>query len=82
MATAERAAEMLTGRLVKNRRHLGRWAKRAGVGCWRVYDRDIPDVPVTIDDYQNLLPGAVAVTTTTTTAPPPPETATGSTIGG
>jgi hypothetical protein len=39
-------------------------------------------VPVTIDDYQNLLPGAVAVTTTTTTAPPPPETATGSTIGG
>ena len=55
MATAERAAEMLTGRLVKNRRHLGRWAKRAGVGCWRVYDRDIPDVPVTIDDYEGRL---------------------------
>ena len=55
MATGARAAEMLTGRLVRNRRHLGRWAKREGIGCWRVYDRDIPDVPVTIDDYEGRL---------------------------
>ncbi len=55
MATAERAAEMLRGRLGKNRRHLSRWAKRASVGCWRVYDRDIPDVPVTIDDYEGAV---------------------------
>jgi 23S rRNA G2069 N7-methylase RlmK/C1962 C5-methylase RlmI len=46
---------MLTGRLERNRRHLGRWAKRTGVSCWRVYDRDIPDVPVTIDDYEGRL---------------------------
>jgi 23S rRNA G2069 N7-methylase RlmK/C1962 C5-methylase RlmI len=55
MTTGPRAAEMLTGRLQKNRRHLGRWAKREGITCWRVYDRDIPDVPVTIDDYEGRL---------------------------
>ena len=55
MSTGARAAEMLTGRLVRNRRHLGRWAKREGISCWRVYDRDIPDVPVTIDDYEGRL---------------------------
>src|SRR5688572_30238485 len=55
MATGQRAAEMLTGRLARNRRHLGRWAKREGIGCWRVYDRDIPDVPVTIDSYEGRL---------------------------
>lgn len=50
-----RAAEMLTHRLVKNRRHLGKWAKREGVSCWRLYDRDIPDVAVTVDDYEGAL---------------------------
>lgn len=55
MVSGARAAEMLTGRLVRNRRHLGRWAQRAGVSCWRLYDRDIPDVPVTIDDYEGRL---------------------------
>lgn len=46
---------MLTRRLTRNKRHLGRWAKREGIGCWRVYDRDMPDVPVTIDDYEGRL---------------------------
>lgn len=46
---------MLSQRVAKNRRHLGKWAKREGVSCWRVYDRDIPDVPVTIDDYEGAL---------------------------
>lgn len=49
------AARMLTDRLARNRRHLGKWARRAGVTCWRWYDRDIPDVPVTVDDYQGDL---------------------------
>src|SRR5437868_2076782 len=54
-APPELAAEMLTNRLVRNRRHLGRWARREGVTCWRLYDRDIPDVAVTIDDYEGAL---------------------------
>ena len=38
-------AEMFANRVRKNARHLGKWAKRTGVTCWRVYDRDIPELP-------------------------------------
>ena len=48
-------AEMLANRARKNARHLGKWARRSGVTCWRVYDRDIPEVPVTIDTYDGAL---------------------------
>lgn len=44
-------AEMLANRVAKNARHLARWAKREGVGCYRVYDCDIPELPLTIDRY-------------------------------
>jgi 23S rRNA G2069 N7-methylase RlmK/C1962 C5-methylase RlmI len=54
-ADPARAAEMLGHRLTRNRRHLGKWARREAVTCWRLYDRDIPDVPVTIDDYEGAL---------------------------
>lgn len=55
MTDPARAAEMLGHRLLKNRRHLTKWARREGVSCWRLYDRDIPDVPVTVDDYEGAL---------------------------
>jgi len=48
-------AQMLGNRLGKNRRRLGDWARGAGVSCYRVYDRDIPEVPVAIDDYEGRL---------------------------
>jgi 23S rRNA G2069 N7-methylase RlmK/C1962 C5-methylase RlmI len=48
-------AEMLANRVRKNARHLGKWARRTGTTCWRVYDRDIPEVPVTIDTYDGDL---------------------------
>src|SRR5215472_4061187 len=38
-------------RLRKNARHLGRWAERAGVTAWRVYDRDIPEMPFVVERY-------------------------------
>jgi 23S rRNA G2069 N7-methylase RlmK/C1962 C5-methylase RlmI len=47
--------EMLANRVRKNARHLGKWAKRAGVTCWRVYDRDIPEIPLTVDSYEGAL---------------------------
>ncbi len=47
--------EMFVNRVRKNARHLGKWAKREGVTCWRVYDRDIPEVPVTLDTYDGAL---------------------------
>src|SRR5689334_9473414 len=46
---------MLANRVRKNARHLGKWAKREQVTCWRVYDRDIPEVPITVDTYEGAL---------------------------
>jgi 23S rRNA G2069 N7-methylase RlmK/C1962 C5-methylase RlmI len=48
-------AEMFANRVRKNARHLGKWARREHVTCWRVYDRDIPEVPVTLDTYEGSL---------------------------
>jgi 23S rRNA (guanine2445-N2)-methyltransferase / 23S rRNA (guanine2069-N7)-methyltransferase len=48
-------AEMFANRVRKNARHLAKWAKRESVTCWRVYDRDIPEVPVTLDSYEGAL---------------------------
>lgn len=47
--------EMFANRVRKNARHLAKWAKRENVTCWRVYDRDIPEVPVTLDTYEGAL---------------------------
>jgi len=46
---------MFANRVKKNARHLAKWAKREGVSCWRVYDRDIPELPVTLDTYEGAL---------------------------
>ena len=48
-------ADMLANRVRKNARHLGRWARRERVTCWRVYDRDIPEFPLTVDTYEGAL---------------------------
>jgi 23S rRNA G2069 N7-methylase RlmK/C1962 C5-methylase RlmI len=45
-------AEMLGNRLVKNARHRRKWARRRGISCYRLYDRDIPEVPLAIDWYE------------------------------
>jgi len=42
---------MLANRLRKNLARLGPWAKREQVTAWRLYDRDIPEYPWTIDLY-------------------------------
>lgn len=47
--------DMFANRVRKNARHLAKWAKREGVTCYRVYDRDIPEVPVTLDTYEGAL---------------------------
>ena len=39
----------------KNARHLDKWARRERVTCWRVYDRDIPEIPITVDTYEGAL---------------------------
>jgi 23S rRNA (guanine2445-N2)-methyltransferase / 23S rRNA (guanine2069-N7)-methyltransferase len=40
-------------RLEKNLKHLGKWAKRTGVSCYRLYDADLPDYAVAVDVYES-----------------------------
>lgn len=42
---------IFSNRLRKNFRHWAKWAKRRGISCYRVYDRDVPEFPVAIDLY-------------------------------
>lgn len=39
-------------RLAKNRKHLGKWARRTGVSCYRIYDADLPDYALAVDVYE------------------------------
>lgn len=45
------AANAFANRLRKMARHYERWARKAGVTCYRVYDADLPDYAVAIDVY-------------------------------
>ncbi|MDX1433114.1 MAG: bifunctional 23S rRNA (guanine(2069)-N(7))-methyltransferase RlmK/23S rRNA (guanine(2445)-N(2))-methyltransferase RlmL [Gammaproteobacteria bacterium] len=42
----------LANRLGKNLRHVARWARREGVDCYRIYDRDLPEFAFAIDVYE------------------------------
>ncbi|MES9845588.1 MAG: class I SAM-dependent methyltransferase [Candidatus Sedimenticola sp. PURPLELP] len=42
-------------RLKKNARHLNKWAKRRGISCYRLYDRDIPEFPLALDWYEGRI---------------------------
>jgi 23S rRNA G2069 N7-methylase RlmK/C1962 C5-methylase RlmI len=46
---------MLCNRVRKNRKQLRKWSEREGVHCYRLYDRDIPEIPLVIDWYQGRL---------------------------
>jgi 23S rRNA (guanine2445-N2)-methyltransferase / 23S rRNA (guanine2069-N7)-methyltransferase len=50
---ARDAVTPLLNRLQKNARHLKRWAKRAGVSCYRLYDADLPEFAFALDVYQS-----------------------------
>ena len=42
-------------RLAKNVRHLSKWARREGITCYRLYDRDVPEFPITADWYEGRI---------------------------
>lgn len=44
--------EAFANRLRKNQRHWDKWARRRGIGCYRLFDRDIPEFPLAIDWYE------------------------------
>ena len=47
--------QVLGNRVLKNQRHLGKWARREGIQAYRLYDRDIPEFPLAIDRYADWL---------------------------
>lgn len=55
MPETDAQLEMLCNRVRKNQRHLRKWAKREGVSCYRLYDKDIPEVPLAVDWYDGRL---------------------------
>ncbi len=46
---------MFFNRLTKVFRHTGKQAKRLGVSCYRIYDRDLPEFPLIIDVYEDKI---------------------------
>ncbi|MBF0283939.1 MAG: bifunctional 23S rRNA (guanine(2069)-N(7))-methyltransferase RlmK/23S rRNA (guanine(2445)-N(2))-methyltransferase RlmL [Magnetococcales bacterium] len=47
--------EMFANRLRTNLRHLGRWARKQGITCYRLYDADIPEFSLAVDLYGEWL---------------------------
>ncbi len=54
-AKTPRQAEEFRNRLAKRARHLRRWPTRQGITCFRLYDRDVAEVPLVIDRYEDHL---------------------------
>jgi 23S rRNA (guanine2445-N2)-methyltransferase / 23S rRNA (guanine2069-N7)-methyltransferase len=52
---AEPQAEMFANRLAKQARHLRKWPTKRGITCYRLYDRDIPEIPLAVDLYEGRL---------------------------
>ena len=47
--------EFFKNRLQKNYRHIGKWARKQEITCFRVYDNDMPEFPLAIDSYDNII---------------------------
>lgn len=47
--------EAFMNRLLKNKKHLAKWAAREGVEAYRVYDADLPEFNVAIDLYKDQI---------------------------
>jgi 23S rRNA (guanine2445-N2)-methyltransferase / 23S rRNA (guanine2069-N7)-methyltransferase len=48
-------AEIFANRLRKNQKHCAKWVRREGITCWRVYDKDIPELAFMLDVYGEYL---------------------------
>ncbi|HVW39256.1 MAG TPA: bifunctional 23S rRNA (guanine(2069)-N(7))-methyltransferase RlmK/23S rRNA (guanine(2445)-N(2))-methyltransferase RlmL, partial [Pirellulales bacterium] len=53
-AKSREQGELFARRLTARARHLRPWPKR-GITCYRLYDRDIPEIPLAVDRYEDCL---------------------------
>ncbi|MWV16871.1 bifunctional 23S rRNA (guanine(2069)-N(7))-methyltransferase RlmK/23S rRNA (guanine(2445)-N(2))-methyltransferase RlmL [Pseudomonas sp. L-22-4S-12] len=52
-ARLSEGGQMFANRLQKNLKTLGKWAKKADIQCYRLYDADMPEYALAIDLYQD-----------------------------
>jgi 23S rRNA (guanine2445-N2)-methyltransferase / 23S rRNA (guanine2069-N7)-methyltransferase len=48
-------AQLFASRLKKRAHHLRRWPTKRGISCYRLYERDIPELPLVVDRYDDFL---------------------------
>lgn len=51
LSAPDASAQAFENRLRKMAKHLGSWARKTGVTCYRVYDADLPDYNLAVDLY-------------------------------
>ncbi|MCQ4313381.1 bifunctional 23S rRNA (guanine(2069)-N(7))-methyltransferase RlmK/23S rRNA (guanine(2445)-N(2))-methyltransferase RlmL [Pseudomonas stutzeri] len=51
LARLSEGGQMFANRLQKNLRLLGKWARKEGIECYRLYDADMPEYALAIDLY-------------------------------
>ncbi|HEX5443051.1 MAG TPA: bifunctional 23S rRNA (guanine(2069)-N(7))-methyltransferase RlmK/23S rRNA (guanine(2445)-N(2))-methyltransferase RlmL [Pirellulales bacterium] len=54
-AKARDQAALFGRRLAARSRHLRRWPTKRGITCYRLYDRDVPEIPLVVDRYEECL---------------------------
>ena len=59
VTVAERASEQFAARLRKVARERAKWARKAGVQSYRVYDADLPDYAFSIDLFRRAADGVM-----------------------
>ena len=47
-------AQLFSNRLSKNYKQLKKWARKNRVTCYRLYDKDIPEIPLCAEVYTFL----------------------------
>lgn len=47
--------DIFANRLRKMDRHIGKWARRQDISCYRIYDADVPEFPLVVDRYEDYL---------------------------
>ena len=52
-ALLSEGGQMFANRLQKNLKQLGKWARREGVECYRLYDADMPEYALAVDLYRD-----------------------------
>jgi 23S rRNA (guanine2445-N2)-methyltransferase / 23S rRNA (guanine2069-N7)-methyltransferase len=52
---AAHQAELFSVRLKKRAKHLRRWPAKRDITCMRIYERDVPEIPLIVDRYEDAL---------------------------